>query len=130
MKTLLAATVLLLCGCASIQPTAVNPAVTYITNDLKAVTAAAGGDCTIPITAPGTTSLHTDCLPLDPSTTTVATNGTTYQACFGDAATAQLGNRVSAAAVGLQTALCAKVTTATAPVVVTPVPALGGTVPK
>ena len=108
----------LLAGCASLAPTSVNPSVTYITNDLKAVTAAAGGDCTIPITAPGTASLHTDCLPLDPATTTVATNGSTYQQCFGDAATSQLGNKVSAAATQLQAVLCAKVTPA-APVTVT-----------
>ena len=109
MKILLSVLALFtIAGCASLQPTAVNPAVTYITNDLKAVTAAAGGDCTIPITAPSSVALHTDCSPLDPTTTTVATNGTTYQLCFGDAATSQLGGRVSAAALGLQAQLCAQ----------------------
>jgi len=125
MKSLLSVLVIFtLAGCASLAPTAVNPAVTYITNDLKAVTAAAGGDCTIPITAPSSVALHTDCSPLDPTTTTVATNGTTYQLCFGDAATSQLGGRVSAAAIGLQAQLCAQagktVGAVTAPVVVTP----------
>src|SRR5277367_6100564 len=52
MRIILALILLLVAGCANLQPTSVNPAVTYITNDLKAVTAAAGGDCTIQITAP------------------------------------------------------------------------------
>lgn len=109
MKIILSLLVLLLSGCASLnlQPTSVNPGLTYLTNDLKAVTAAAGGDCTIVIMAPGTTAMNTDCSPLDPTTTTVATNGSTYQLCFGDAATSQVGAKVSAAALGLQTQLCA-----------------------
>jgi hypothetical protein len=111
-------------GCASLQPTAVNPNVTYITNDLKAVTAAAGGNCSIVITPPTGVSLATDCAPLDPTVTTVSTNETTYGLCFNDAATGQIGARVSAAASGLQAQLCAQQgkTVGPAPVVITPVP--------
>jgi hypothetical protein len=128
MKLLAFVTIALLSlgGCASLQPTSVNPSVTYITNDLKAVTAAAGGDCSITITAPSAVTLHTDCSPLDPTTTTVATNGSTYELCFGDAATSQLGGRVSAAALGLQAQLCAQagktVGATTAPAVTAPAP--------
>jgi PBP1b-binding outer membrane lipoprotein LpoB len=108
MKVLaLALLALLATGCASLAPTAVNPAVTVTVNDLKAITAAAGGDCTIPITAPTTATLHADCSPLDPTVTTVQVNGTTFQSCFNDAATVQIGTRVSAAAVGLQAQICA-----------------------
>jgi len=108
MKILIPIFVILLAGCASLQPSAVNPGVTFITNDLKAVTAAAGGNCSIVVTPPSGTALATDCAPLDPTTTTVSTNETTYGLCFNDAATAQVGARVSAAAAGLQAQLCAQ----------------------
>jgi hypothetical protein len=108
MKLALIAIALLLAGCGSLTPTSVNPGITYVTNDIKAVTAAAGGDCSIQISAPGTGAIHTDCAPLDPTVTTVDQNKTTLESCFSDAATSQLGNRVSAAAQGLQVQLCAQ----------------------
>jgi len=119
MKILLVLLVLFTTGCASLQPTAVNPAVTYITNDLKAVTAAAGGDCTIPLAPPSGTALHTDCSPLDPTVTTVSANSSTYQLCFGDAATSQIAGRISAAATGLQAQVCAQQGKTVGPAVIT-----------
>lgn len=129
MKTLLALALLSLAGCASLQPTAIDPTATIVINDLKAVTAAAGGDCTIQITPPGTGSMHTDCAPLDPATTQLGTNESTYKLCFGDATSAQVGGKVSAAAIGLQAQICAQqgkaVTAPVPPMVMPPAKPLG-----
>lgn len=111
MKTVLAlALMVALCGCQSLQPTAVNPAVTDASNNVKSLIAAQAGDCSVPLAATTTA----DCANLDRTTTTVDANVTSIGACVADAGAVKLGGQVAA----LKAALCTRATTAAAPVVV------------
>lgn len=126
---------LALAGCqtAPFAPATVNPALTYVSNDIKAVAAAAAGNCTIPITPPGSAAVATDCLPLDPTVTTNAQNQTTLESCLVDAGSAVAGAKVSTAASVLRAQICAQngiAVSAPAPVVTAPTPAAAISIPK
>ena len=111
MKTLIAMCALFATGCASLEPTAVNPAVNQVTNNAMALVAASSGDCSVPIS---TSTTGVACANV-PSTSTVASTGAAFEGCVAAAA----GSRVSAQAVALKAALCSGQTVPAAPVVVT-----------
>lgn len=101
MRVLLISCVLLaLGGCASLQPTAVNPALTCVNNTTMALVAAAGGDCTVPICAP---SVGAGCANL-PVTATVDQNKAAFEGCIVAAG----GTRLSVQANAAKAALCAR----------------------
>jgi hypothetical protein len=124
MKLIYVSLALLLGACQSFAPTAVNPGVTYVTNDLKAVTAAGAGVCNIPIVPPSGSNVAIDCAPLDASVTTVDQNKTTYEQCFTDAASTVVGKRISGAAQLLQAQLCAQQGQTVGPAPAPPAPAV------
>ena len=118
MKILLIALVLFTLGACTavpLSPTAVSPAATDIANNIKAVIAAANGDCSLPITP---TSMSASCQALPDTTTTQQQNIDSIIAC----ALAGGNTRLSATFTGLKAGLCASSTTATLPVVTTPAP--------
>src|SRR5271166_11645 len=101
MKVFVAALfAVLITGCANLQPTAVNPALTDQVNNVKSLIAAQAGDCSVPLAATTTA----DCANLDRTVTTVDQNLSSVGACITDAGGVKLGAQIA----GVKAAICAK----------------------
>src|SRR5437868_11934161 len=93
MKIFIVLCTMLLCGCASLLPNAVNPGFTTVSNTAMALVAASAGDCSVPIGIP---DVGAACANRPTATTTIDQDRQAFEACLAAAANARLATQVAA----------------------------------
>jgi hypothetical protein len=116
MKMLLVLTSLIaISGCTLLTPTTVDPNINVVANDIMAISAAAAGDCSIPLGSAANT-VDASCQNVDVPTSTLQATTSAVNGCLKAAAGSVAAGKVAGAAAGLKAQLCfGQVGTAPAP---------------